>query len=264
MNTKRISEIQNNAKKIDCRINLFEGFCPKRTENSSGEGLFWRNVVNIYGLLADCDSIQIKIKQNLFLLMYKYSFITEDELRFVKKFWTNISALRKCFCHNTNVSLYYQKKNLEQVDKFLNDAFILSTQKPKTIDEIESKHWSLVNDDIDRKFDEYLNIMNGGFLKWDKFYDKVMVVDEWIDMVSEALFKDTELVSNIKADLAEYNIRNDRLDTTVKLYIPIINGALEKNGFSYQDIKTFLKGLKNSMSNRDILLEVIKQKSRNI
>ncbi|EIC95306.1 hypothetical protein HMPREF9970_0510 [Lachnoanaerobaculum saburreum F0468] len=261
MNTKRISEIQKNAKKIDCRINLFEGFCPKRTENSSGESLFWRNVVNIYGLLADCDSIQIKREPNLFWLMNKYSFIARDDLDFVKDFWNNISALRKCFCHNTDISLYYQKRNLKKIEKFLDEVFIISTQKPKTIDEIESKHWSLVNADIDRKFDEYLNIMNRGFLKWDKSDDKVMVVDEWIDMVSEALFKDTELVSNIKADLAEYSIRNFRLDTTVKWYISIINGALEKNCFSYQDIKTFIKGLKNSMSNREILLEVIKQKS---
>ena len=68
MQTQKINEIKKLAHKIDPRINLFEGYFPKETEDYTGELLFWRQVVTLYGTFADCDRSQLKEKNNLLRL----------------------------------------------------------------------------------------------------------------------------------------------------------------------------------------------------
>ena len=74
MQEQKIKEIRKLAHSIDIRINLFEGFTPKKTDIYNGEILFWRYIINIYGLFADC--IRALIKNNTFFidLIYKYTF----------------------------------------------------------------------------------------------------------------------------------------------------------------------------------------------
>ncbi len=231
-----ISEIRGLAQKIDYRINLFEGYYPKSIINEKNESLFWRKIVNVYGLFADCDSIQIKRKSNLFSLMQQYSFISKDEFAFVRDFWNDVAALRKWFCHNTDANLYYQGINIKRIERFLDKAFILSTEKPKTMDQLQSTQWSLVNADIDRRFDEYLKILKKGLLAWEESEDKSEVVEEWIKIFSKALFDDNELKSNVIADLALFEIRNYGIDTSVASYSKTMHEDLCEKGFSSEDI----------------------------
>ena len=65
MQNQKVQEIKRLAHEVDARINLFESYSPKETECYKGELLFWRQIVNLYGLFADCDRVQVKEKRNL-------------------------------------------------------------------------------------------------------------------------------------------------------------------------------------------------------
>lgn len=73
MKKQKIKKIRKLAHSIDSRINLFEGLVSKETSTYKGELLFWRQIVNMYGLFADCDRVQVKEKHNLIELMKRYS-----------------------------------------------------------------------------------------------------------------------------------------------------------------------------------------------
>ena len=44
---ERIEQIKALAHKINGSVNLFQGYCPKVTDNKNGENLFWRKVVSL-------------------------------------------------------------------------------------------------------------------------------------------------------------------------------------------------------------------------
>ena len=48
MHNQKIREIKKIAQDVDFRINLFEGYTPKKIDGYKGEVLFWRQIVNIY------------------------------------------------------------------------------------------------------------------------------------------------------------------------------------------------------------------------
>ena len=60
MKKQKIKKIRKLAHSIDSRINLFEGLVSKETSTYKGELLFWRQIVNMYGLFAECDRVQVK------------------------------------------------------------------------------------------------------------------------------------------------------------------------------------------------------------
>ena len=258
MNYALIPTIQGIAQEIDCRINLFEGFCPKCIATAKGESLFWRNVVSIYGLFADCDNIQIKKSSNLFSLMKQYSFISKEDYMFVKLFWSDISALRKWFCHNTDESLFYQEKNIKNVERYLNNAYLISTEKPTSLEDTKLIQWSLINADIERRFDAYLSILTEGLTNWKNSDLRNEAVDYWIEIFSIALFEDDELIENIIAEIANFEMKNFGLNSTLKAYSKIIREELKEKDFSVDKVKTYIEGMVNYKSNKDIIYEVIK------
>lgn len=154
MNNNRVEELRNLAHSIDIRINLFEGYSPKNTKEYTGEILYWRYIVNVYGLFADCDRVQIKNNKTcIFELMLRYGLISRDDFNEVKEFWRDISATRKWFCHNNDDTLYYRQINSLQVEKYLKKAYVLSSIKPKDMDEIKKADWSLLNADLERRYE---------------------------------------------------------------------------------------------------------------
>ena len=52
MKKQKIKKIRKLAHSIDSRINLFEGLVSKETSTYKGELLFWRQIVNMYGLFG--------------------------------------------------------------------------------------------------------------------------------------------------------------------------------------------------------------------
>lgn len=80
MKKQKIKKIRKLAHSIDSRINLFEGLVSKETSTYKGELLFWRQIVNMYGLFADCDRVQVKEKHNLIELMKRYNLLNGDQL----------------------------------------------------------------------------------------------------------------------------------------------------------------------------------------
>lgn len=255
---KSIREIQALANSIDVRINLFEGYFPKDTENRSGEILFWRHISNTYGLLADCDRVQIKSKSNLFEVMNRYNLISNDDFKEARLFWTDISAMRKWFCHNNDSALYYRQINERQVNKYIQKVYLLATNKPSHPDEIQKSDWNLLISDFERRYDSYLRILKKGLVNWKESDEKDDLIDEWIDIFSKALFEDKELISNVIADIADYHIKNEKLSVKTDVLGRNISRKLIECNFSVITIKNVLKQNNTKMSNREIIAESIK------
>ena len=206
---QKIREIIDLAHSIDKRINLFSGYEPKKLTSYKGELLFWRQVVSLYGLFSDCDRVQIKEQNNLFDLMNRYLLIERKEYSFVKGFWNDISYLRKWLCHNNNMELFYCSEKHQKIKDYLNNAFALSSVKPTSIEEIQRDDWNMLQFNIDSRYNEYLQILKKGLMQWNKSDDKEEINNQWIEIFAEALFNDKELISNIIAEIAQFEKINN-------------------------------------------------------
>ena len=205
---QKIKEIRKLAHSIDFRINLFDGYSPKKTASYKGELLFWRQVVSLYGLFVDCDRVQIKEKNNLMDLMKRYSLIERSDYDMALKFWGDVSELRKWFCHNNDDTLYYVEKRQKKIKNYLNSAFVLYSNKPERIEDVQQNDWNILTYDLDRRFQEYLDIVEKGFLAWVESDYKSELIDEWISIFAKALLATKELMQNVLADIATYEKMN--------------------------------------------------------
>lgn len=256
---KKMAEIQGLAHKIDSRINVFEGYCPKEIEHYKGEVLFWRQIVNLYGLFADCDRFQIKEKENLIEIMFRYGLIDRSDMDFCKKFWNAISDLRKWFCHNNDKSLHFIQKRETAIKNYLNAAFIFSTNKPTSIENLSERDWDLLTSDIERKYDNYLEILRKGFMEWEKSRDKNELVEKWISIYATSLSNDSELIFCILYDIAEYEKRNNSLQISPQVLAIQYKNQLKDGAFSEEDFKRVLEQKKGMMcTKKDIVLEGIR------
>lgn len=260
MYEKEISEICILAHGIDPRINLFQGYNPKQMDSYKDELLFWRQVVSLYGLFADCDRAQIKEKKNIFDLMKRYDLIEGKDYKFVKNFWGNISELRKWFCHNNDPSLYYADYRAKKIHDFLNSAFTLASNKPTGIDEIKNKDWGILVFNMDSMFKEYLDILRKGLLAWKDSNDREELTDEWISILAAALFADKELMQNVLADIAEYEIIDQQItNMTVSQLSSAYKKQLEHGNFSASNIEAELRSDASERLKKEIILASIRK-----
>lgn len=244
-----IKQISNLAHSIDPRINLFEGYVPKRADSYKGELRFWREVVSIYAIFADCDRVQIKEKNNLFDLMSRYTLIERGDYDEIKRFWDDISNLRKWLCHNNDTNRFFIGEKEKKITSYLDRAFMVNSNKPVTIDDVQSKDWNLLCFNIESRFERYLKILKGGLEAWGKSEDKTELCDQWLIIFSNALFNDNELIMNVLADIASYNILNNNIkDTRPPSLSRSYRDKIISGGFSDVNIKEELN--KNSMSVR--------------
>lgn len=260
MQNQTIQEIKRLAHSVDVRINLFEGYSPKETKSYKGEMLFWRQVVNLYGLFADCDRVQIKEKKNLFDLMNRYSLIERADYNMALQFWHDISELRKWFCHNNDYSLYYVDSRQKKIRRYLDNAFIILSNKPERIEDIQHKDWGILTYDLDRRFEEYLDILKKGLIAWDESEYASDLADEWVSIFASALFSDKELIQNVLADIAIYT---RKIQTIYNMPVTVLTNSyikqLDAGGFSAKEIEDELK--QNSVlvrTNKKIILESIR------
>ncbi len=239
---EHVEEINNLAHSIDVRINLFEGFLPKKLDGYKGEIRFWREAVSIYGLYADCDRVQIKERNNLFELMAKYSLIDNEEYKTIRRLWDDVSILRKWFCHNNDLNLYFNSEKNKRLLHYLNNTFLCNTDKPGSIDEIKDKDWDLMCFIMETSYGEYIRILKKGLQAWKESIYKAEIVEQWIHIFSKALFGDGELINNVLADIALYDKTNKGItnisvsDLSYAYYNQIMSG-----GFSNEDIEDELK-----------------------
>ena len=255
------NEIQSKAREIDPSIILFEGYSPKNTDNIKGEILFWRKIVSIYGLFADCDRFQIKKKDsNLFELMCRYDLISAEEYETVLRFWNDISAIRKWFCHNNDISLYYQKRNAIYVEKFLDKAYAIASDKPKTIDEIKPGDWSIVNGNIDRRIAEYIAILQKGLDNWSNSVDKEEIIGKWKELLAKSLFEDEELISNIIIEIAKYEMLDLGItNISVPSYEKTIRSRLEQSMFSVDSVMDAINSISKTITKKELLFLAIRK-----
>lgn len=260
MQKQRIEELKKLAHSVDARINLFEGFTPKETEPYKGELLFWRQVVSIYGLFADCDRVQVKEKNNLIKLMNRYSLIEKADCDLAIKLWDDVSELRKWFCHNNDNSLYYAATRQEKIKDYLNSAFVISTNKPNRIDEIQQKDWNILTFNLDSRFEAYLDILKKGFSAWKKSQCASDLIEDWILIFSKSLFSDGELIRNVLADIATYEKLNQRIfNISTSQLANSYFMQLEAGGFSVNDITDELRRNSSDIRmNKEIILESIR------
>lgn len=258
MQTQKIDEIRTLAHRIDPRINLFEGYSPKLTQNYSGELLFWRKIVTIYGLLADSDRTQIRNKKNLFELMYRYELIERSDYEEACRFWRDISELRKWFCHNNDETLYYSKCRKQIIKNYLDRAFLFATNKPHSINDIMD--WSNLVFDVDRRFQAYLICLESGLTKWKSSDNKEELIDQWIYILADSLFLNKELIHNVLAELAMFKKKDNNISNmTVAQLEHSYFRLLEESNFSEKNIISELRNTNISMRmNSEILLDSIK------
>lgn len=237
MKEKKIEKIRKLANSIDPTINLFEGFVSKETSTYKGELLFWRRIVSIYGLFSDCDRVQVKEKNNLIELMKRYNLLSIEEYNFIKSFWYDVSELRKWFCHNNDDTLYYHAIRKNKIEKYLDQAIVLATNKPVTMDSVQQNDWTVLNFNIDGRFDEYLNLMEKAFNLWQTSPDKEELISEWKKIQSKALFSDKELIKNVLAEIVKYEILNQGLkNTSLANMAKIYYSQLENGEYSEKNI----------------------------
>lgn len=229
----KINEIVETAHRIYKSLNLFERYMPKKTEGKTQEALFWRDVVNMYGLFCDCDRIQIKEKENLFSLFKKYSLINKMQYQSVREFYDIISALRAWFCHNYDQERYYSHKTEIMLQQFLKETSVLEgvSQNPEEID------WVSADAHIRNRFEEYLDILAEALKKIEVSSSREEIKKEWCELYAKALFHDRELLNNVLAENYEYYCRDlciplRRLGENIKK----MRQRLEENGYSYEDI----------------------------
>lgn len=259
MQNQKIQEIIKIAHEIDYRINLFEGYTPKETETYKGELLFWRQVVNLYGLFADCDCVQVKEKNNMLDLMKRYSLIERVDYDVAKGFWNDVSEIRKWFCHNNDVALYYCGIRVKKMREYLNRAFVLASDKPEKIEDIVQKDWNILTFDLERRFDEYLNIIKTGLQSWKVSNDSIDLMNEWIEIFANALFSDKELIHNVLADIASFEKMNQGINGSISSLANGYYKQLESGGFSEKDIEEVLKrDVGFVRTNKDLVLESIR------
>lgn len=260
MQKKKIVEIQNLAHGIDCRINLFQGFSPKEADSDKGELLFWKQVVTLYGLFADCDRFQVKEKKNLIELMKRYSLIEKEDYDIALKFWRDVSELRKWFCHNNDVSLYYAKNRERNIKNYLNRVFLLASNKPQEFKDILPKDWTLLTYDLDRRFLEYLQILEKGLLAWKESNDLKEIIDEWIVILANALFTDKELIQNVLVEIAIYEKNDEKIcNMSTSHLVNFYFKQLESLDFSVRDVENELKRENTIIrTNKEIMLECIR------
>ncbi len=53
--------------------------------------------------------------------------------------------------------------------------------------------------------------MEEAFVLWQTSPDKEVLISEWIEIQSKALFSDKELIRNVLAEIAKYEMLNQRL-----------------------------------------------------
>lgn len=260
MKEQKIQKIRKLAHSIDPRINLFEGFISKETSKYKGELLFWRRIVNIYGLFADCDRVQVKEKRNLIELMNRFNLLDRDEYKNIKNFWKDVSELRKWFCHNNDDTLYYPAIRKSKIEKYLDQVIVLKTNKPATIDSLQQKEWDFLNFNINSRFDEYLNLMEKAFILWQKSPDKEDLISEWVEIQSKALFSDKELIKNVLAEIAKYEILNQGLRNTTPSNMAIVYyNQLENGGYSQKNIADEMeRGATLKRTNKEIIQDSIR------
>ncbi len=254
---KKIVEIVEAVHRLCKSLNLFERYLPKNTEGKTGEALFWRDVVNIYGLFCDCDRIQIKEKESLFGLFEKYALINRREHQSIRDFYGMISALRAWFCHNCDQERYYAQKRATVLQRFLREI----TTSGDVPSDPEGMDWTSADAYIRRRFEEYLDLLADVMRKIESAANRNQIRDQWCILYAKALFHDGELLSNVLAEDCEYHC--------VDLGIPLrrvgdklqkMRQELAEKGYSYTDIhKSIINNAGREISASEIVRDSIRQ-----
>lgn len=224
----KIQKIKNLANHIDSRINLFEGYTPKKIEDCKNELLFWKQIINYYGLFSDCDRYQVKRKNSLIKLMKENGLITKDDYKMINKLWRDISDFRAWFCHNNNHELYYIRNRSDRIGDYLGSNFSYLPKGFRDVDLIKESDWAIISNDFEKRFEKYLDILESGLEAWLNSSEKGELVTKWISLFSAGLHNDRELINNVLADIAQYEITNNNLSTKTSILANQYRMRLEK------------------------------------
>ena len=171
-----------------------------------------------------------------------------------------MSELRKWFCHNNDVSLFYARKRQNKIKNYLNTVFLFASQKPEKFEDMQSKDWDILTSDLDRRFQEYLDCLKTGLIAWSTSDESGKLIDNWICILANGLFSDKELIRNILADIATYNKKDQNI---ICMSVSQLSNSyfkqLESDNFSSDVIEKELRREASIIrTNREILSESIR------
>ena len=254
---KKIVEIVEAVHRLCKSLNLFESYLPKHTEGKTGEALFWRDVVNLYGLFCDCDRVLLREKENLFGLFKVYKLIDGRQYQLMDAFYKEISALRAWFCHNYDQERYFTNKTDVVRQQFLKKSTVTG-DVPSSLEEMD---WVAADVYIRKCFEEYLDLLADVMRKIESAANRNQIRDQWCILYAKALFHDGELLSNVLAEDCEYHC----LDLGIPLRrvgdkLQKMRQELAEKGYSYTDIhKSIINNAGREISASEIVRDSIRQ-----
>lgn len=156
--------------------------------------------------------------------------------------------------------MYYPAKRKKKIVKYLDQEFGLATNKPTTMNLVQQNDWTVLNFNIDSRFDEYLNLMEKALVLWQTSPDKGKLISEWIEIQSKALFSDKELIQNVLAEIATYEILNQGLRNTTPTNMAMMYyNQLESRGYLQKHIAGEMKyGATLKRTNKEIIQDSIR------
>lgn len=261
MENKKIDDIKKLAHSINKSLNIFEGYIPKKTDDKIGEALFWREIVNVYGIFSDCDRTQIKERENLFNLFLEFSLIDAEKKGTVFRFYKDISDLRGWFCHNNNIDLYFPEQKKNSITKLINNVFSLSSNKPNSLEDISEKDWQIMNFCIHARFTEYLDILFEALQNWKNSPNKEIIDQQWCIIFSRALYRDQELINNVLAELYKYQLvdKGKRIEN-ISGGVAYFKQILTDGEYSEEDILLVVKQInEKSISSNVIIIQSLER-----
>lgn len=258
-NSPIIENIKKIALKIDESLILFDGYLPKEYMSDDCTHMFWTNIVNWYGVFADCDNFQIKVKNSMFDLLERWRLISKDEKKEVLFFWSDISLLRKWFCHNNNQNLYYPMKQKQRLDDSIRHIFHLQTNGPNCIEELELDDWKYLLFYFESRFDNYLQILESALLKWENTSDKDKILSEWKEIYSQALYSNKELLSNVLAQKAQYYKIENSVRASVESISKRFEIQLKSFNYSNKQIESVMNEDLGFSSAEEIIFESLEE-----
>lgn len=208
-----VVRLNKKAAQIDPRLYLFAYYQPKPLpEYLDARMCFCTAVLNMYGLLWDCGKM---VQHQLFGLSGPTAIQTlvKSDLNNCNEFFSIISNVRTCICHNNSNHLFYNRDKSSGCQGYLEKAAGVSTP----INTYADAQWVRVCQDFIDRCEWFVNVL-------DYFLDQILkesdlkkayIIQYWIWSISRWYQTDIELITHALADRYKLKILTSSMKNTV-------------------------------------------------
>lgn len=201
-NPTLVEELNKKVALIDPRLYLFAYYQPKILPSDTDiRGCFNLAILNMYGLLWDCGKMvmcQLFGNSNSQRPSSIQSLINVN-LSFCNAYFSIVSNVRTCLCHNNSDCFYYNREKLQGCHRYFeNTAGVLVN-----FDGYNETQWEAIcRDFINRsqRFGTTLDDLLENLIQEVDLQKKSDFIQYWLDCVSKWYESDFELISHVLAE----------------------------------------------------------------